>query len=525
MIAPRPAPVASLLERVTVLAAQGDTQRLVTRITHDSRTVTPGTLFVAYRGVNLDVHRYLPDAAARGASACLVERPLSELAAQGLLTPGPVYLCVDNARAARAQAAAALWGHPSEALIVVGVTGTDGKTTTCTLLEGMLAAAGRRPGLVTTVTARIAGAEADTGLHVTTPEPEELQRYLAQMVASGCDTAIVETTSHGLAQHRVDAVAFDVAVFTNITREALDYHQTFEAYLTAKSRLFEMLTETPAKPGQIRTAVLNADDPAYQRLAAIPVPRIITYGIDEPADFRAERVSSDPAGGIVVAAQTPAGPAQWRSPLVGAFNAANLLAAAAAAHALGCPPESWTAGAAAVSGVPGRMEIVNTNGEFTAIVDFAHTPNGLRAALEASRELAGSGGRVVAVFGCAGLRDPGKREPMGRTAGELADVIVLTSEDPRTEDPARIAAQIRRGVMAAGPRDPESLTVLPDRMEAIRRAVELARPGDVVLVCGKGHERSMCFGDVEYPWDDRSALRAALSGEAYGALPTAPGSC
>jgi UDP-N-acetylmuramoyl-L-alanyl-D-glutamate--2,6-diaminopimelate ligase len=381
----------------------------------------------------------------------------------------------------------------------------------------MLRAAGRRAGVVTTVGARIGGVEAYTGLHVTTSDPEDVQRYLAEMVRAGCDTAILESTSHGLAQYRVDAVAFDVAVFTNVTREALDYHGTFQAYVDAKARLFEMLLNAPQKE-IVKTGVMNADDPSYPRFLAVGVPRVVTFGLQQPADFRATSVWSTPSGTVSLDAETPAGAVRFDSSLVGTFNAANILAAAGAAHALGCPPAAWQAGAATVGTVPGRMESIRAGQQFAAYVDFAHTPNGLRVALEAARQLAGPA-RVLVVFGCAGLRDAGKRELMGAVAGELADVIVLTAEDPRTETIDQINDAIARGVDASGDRR-QLLLRVDDRMEAIRTAVTAARSGDVVLVCGKGHEQSMCFGETEYPWDDRVALRAALAGERYGDLPT-----
>jgi UDP-N-acetylmuramoyl-L-alanyl-D-glutamate--2,6-diaminopimelate ligase len=515
-----PKPLRQLLADVAWQNLSGDPDVAIAGMTHDSRAVLPGVLFVAYQGVTQDVHRYIPDAVARGAAAVLVERPVAELTAELGALPSATYIQVGDARLARGLMAAALWDHPSRHLAVVGVTGTDGKTTTATLAHAMLQAAGRRAGLITTVSARIGSEELDTGLHVTTPEAEDLQAYLAAMLAQGSDSAVVEVTSHGLAQHRVAGVAFDVAVLTNITHEALEYHGTFEAYRQAKAMLFHALAASPRKPGLPKTSVLNRADPAAEWLSRIPVDQVRTYNVSGFADYCAEGLRHTPAG-LSFTAATPLGRLSVRSPLLGSYNAANILAAMAASAVLGAGPEAWSAAAAAVEAIPGRMERVDEGQAFTAIVDFAHTVNGLRQALSALRELAAPGGRVLCVFGCAGLRDATKRPLMGRVAGELADITVVTAEDPRTEDLSAILAATVDGLRSTGAREGESYHQVPDRFEAITLATRLARPGDVVIVCGKGHEQSMCFGGTEHPWDDREALRAALGGRRYGALPTA----
>lgn len=514
-----PAPLRTLLADVDVVATDGDLDVVVSRLTYDSRLVTPGTLFVAYAGVYEDVHRYLPDAMARGAAAAIVERAPGALRAElGLTAPMPLVQVAD-ARRARALVAAALYRHPSRHLAVVGVTGTDGKTTTSTLIHAMLRAAGRRAGLVSTVAAHIGDAAVDTGLHVTTPDPEDLQAFLAAMHDHGAEVAVLEVTSHGLAQHRVTGVKFDIAVITNVTHESLEYHGTFEAYTEAKAMLFHMLAETPPFPGVEKTAVLNAGDPAFPRFRMIPVARQLTYSLTGPADFRARDLRHS-VRGLELTADTPVGPVEVRSPLVGHYNAANILAAMAAAHALGLDADAWRAGVAAVTGIPGRMQPIDGGQPFLALVDFAHTPNALRAALATARELVGPMGRVIAVFGCAGLRDPAKRGDMGRVAAAMADLTLVTAEDPRTEDPAAIIDQIARGLVDGGGLEGETFWREPDRGTAIGRACAAAEPPDVVIVCGKGHEQSMCFGTIEYPWDDRDAVRAALAGEPYGALPT-----
>ena len=529
------ATLASLLADVEILEAVGDLGVSIASITHDSRRVGPGTLFVAYRGVNLDVHRYLPDAFARGAAAALVERPIAELRSELQLPEDAVLVRAPEVRRARALAASTLYGHPSRDMIVVGVTGTDGKTTTSTLLHAMLTAAGRRVGLISTVAARVGQDALDTGLHVTTPEAEDVQRYLALMREAGTEIAVLETTSHGLHQHRVTGVDFDLAVLTNITREALEYHGSFEAYREAKAELFRMVAAGGEKAGVRPCAVLNADDPSYALLSSIPVARQLSYGLEAEADLRAEALESGPRG-LRFRALTPAGAIEIRSRLGGRYNAANILAAMAAAQALGAPLAALAAGAAGLAGVPGRMEPVEAGQPFRAIVDFAHTPNALDAALTAARELAGPEGRVIAVFGCAGLRDPSKRAAMGRVAARRAELSLITAEDPRTEDLDAIIDAVARGLLAQGARELPNADVLPegarpprqpvfwrepDRFEAIRLACAAAREGDVLMLCGKGHEQSMCFGDVEYPWDDRSALHAALLGQSYGQLPGA----
>jgi UDP-N-acetylmuramoyl-L-alanyl-D-glutamate--2,6-diaminopimelate ligase len=553
-----------------VLAVVGDDSTPIAHLTYDSRQVRPGSAFVAYAGVHENVHDYIPDAVARGATVVVAEeqfdvltarlttgthaaQPTDSLSAGATSPPDlPVLVRVPDARLARGWMAARLHGHPSRSLTVVGVTGTDGKTTTATLIHAIAQAAGLTAGLITTVGARIGDTTLDTGLHVTTPEPEELQAYLAAIRDAGAEVAVLEVTSHALVQHRVAGVDFDIAVVTNITREALELHGTFDAYVDAKALLFEALTPkgrtSPRSASQVDstdsamdvnsrmpprskppivsnpTAVLNACDPSFDRLTGVHAARQVAYAAladcAAGADFTAHNVTAD-LHGIEFTLEAPGVKVQLKSPLVGEYNVANILAAVAAGAALGAPPEAWQRGVAIVSGVPGRMETVQA-GDFLAMVDFAHTPNALRAALSAARTLTANRGRVIAVFGCAGLRDPGKRDLMGRVAGELADFTVVTAEDPRSERFEDIAARIAMGLIAAGRRETEGYSVVADRGQAILEAVRRAEHGDVVLVCGKGHERSMAFGDTEFPWDDRDALRAALRGSALGGLPTSP---
>ncbi len=478
-------------------------QVAITGITKDSRMVTPGALFVAYHGVENDLHRFIPDAIARGAAAIVCEDARWRAGETGRIP----CLVTPNGRQAFAYLCAAWHDYPGRSLIVVGVTGTDGKTTTSNLIYHVLRAAGLKAGIISTVNAVIGDRALDTGLHTTTPDADDVQGYLAQMRDAGLTHCVLEVTSHGLAQYRVDGVGFDVAVITNITHEHLDLHGSREAYRAAKGRLFEMAGNSRQmdKMGVIPTAVLNADDAfSFEYLRAIPIARHMVYSArTEAGEVRARSVTHAPDG-LRVTVSTPRGEMTIRSRLIGDFNVSNILAAVSAALALDVPDKAIQAGIAAMPGVPGRMERISLGQPFTAIVDFAHTPNALEQALRTLRPL--TAGRLIVVFGCAGERDKFKRPMMGRAAGQYADVIVLTAEDPRRESPDAIIDQIAAGI------DNPSAQVLrvPDRGEAIRAACALAKAGDIVVSCGKGHEQSMCFGTTETPWDDREAMRRAI---------------
>ncbi|MEA3395951.1 MAG: UDP-N-acetylmuramoyl-L-alanyl-D-glutamate--2,6-diaminopimelate ligase [Chloroflexota bacterium] len=490
----------------------------VTGISDDSRQVRAGTLFVAVPGVAVDGQRFIPQALEAGAAAIVGERPAEELP----LPPDFPYAQVPDAREALGWLHAAWRGFPSRKMTLVGVTGTDGKTTTTNLLYAMLKIAGCDVGMISTVNARIGERVCDTGLHTTTPPSGEVQRYLAEMAAAGMTHAVLEATSHGLAQQRLAGCDFDVAVLTNITHEHLDYHGTLAAYREAKESLFQGLLKSYRKPDAPKVAVFNADDPgSYAYLRSIPVQRQVIYGLGSgAADVTAQDIRFSPAG-LHFTLDSPWGRADIRSALVGTFNVSNILAAASAALALGVTPEMAAEAVAAFQGVPGRMERIDAGQPCTAIVDFAHTPNALRRALETARQIIASTGRVIVVFGCAGLRDREKRQLMGEVAAECADLTVITAEDPRAESLAAIMAETAAALSAGGRREGADFWRVPDRGVAILHAVELARPGDVVIACGKGHEQSMCFGVQEYPWDDRRAMRRALRGETLDTLPTA----
>ncbi len=492
-------PLSDLIAALPSAHVEGYADLAVEDIVFDSRRVRPGSLFVAYRGVATDGHDYIPQAMARGAVAVVAERP-----AAGLAVP---LVVVPDGREALAYLSAAWYGFPARHMTIVGITGTDGKTTTCNLLHTILVAAGRRAGLVTTVNAVIGDRVLDTGLHTTTPDAPEVQRYLAEMVAAGLEIAVLETTSHGLAQHRVAACDYDLAVVTNVTHEHLDIHGSLEAYQQAKATLFRHLMAGYRKPGISKVAVINADDDSYRYLRPIPADHHLVYSIGRDTDVAAvnlRRLPSDTRFTV----RSPAGEFELRTVLVGDFNVSNILAATTAVLALGLPVEAIQRGVWAMKGVVGRMERIDEGQDFTAIVDFAHTPNALQRALETARTLTDS--RVLAVFGCAGERDVAKRPWMGEISARLADVTVMTAEDPRTESLEAILAEMAHGAEKAGAVEGRSYFRVPDRAEAIQFAVDLAQPGDLVIACGKGHEQSMCFGTVETPWSEHAAMRAAL---------------
>ncbi|RME49261.1 MAG: UDP-N-acetylmuramoyl-L-alanyl-D-glutamate--2,6-diaminopimelate ligase, partial [Caldilineae bacterium] len=424
--------LASLLSSLPRFTLTGPPNPTLTALTADSRRVRPGSLFVAYRGVQVDGHRFLPDALARGAVAVVVEGETP------IAVPETVTLLrVPDGREALAHLAAAWYDHPSRRMTLAGITGTDGKTTTTNLCYHILRRAGRKVGMVSTVNAVIGDEVLETGLHTTTPNALDVQRYLAQMADAGTEICLLEVTSHGLAHHRVTGCDFDYALVTNITHEHLDLHGSREAYRRAKARLFQMAR---------RAAILNADDESFPFLQSHIDPALprLTYGIEQPAGLRATGITSQPdatrfrvaLGGRSRAVQTP---------LAGAFNVSNVLAALAlTVEMLGVDAEVALDALRDFPGVPGRMERVDAGQPFTAIVDFAHTPNALRRALETVRAL--TGGRVIAIFGCAGRRDVEKRAMMGRVAAELADITILTAEDPRTEDLEAIIAATARAM-------------------------------------------------------------------------------
>jgi UDP-N-acetylmuramoyl-L-alanyl-D-glutamate--2,6-diaminopimelate ligase len=455
----------------------------VADLAHDARAVGPGTLFFCVPGFKVDGHDFAPRAVERGAVALVVERPLAL---------GVPEVVVPSARAAMAPAAAAFHRDPTARLDVVGVTGTNGKTTTAFLVRGLLQAAGRQTGLLGTVTSVIGGEERPVVR--TTPEAIELQRDFAEMVAGGDVACAMEVSSHALALHRADAIHWAVAIFTNLSRDHLDFHPTMEDYFVAKRRLFE---------AGARTAVVNVDD-AYGRRLADDLDDPVTFGIDS-ADAALHATDVEIA---LTGSRFRVGALELRTPLPGRFNVLNVLGAVAAARALGVADDVIAEALSNAGRVPGRFEPVDAGQPFAVLVDYAHTPDSLENVLRAAREL--TDGRVIVVFGAGGDRDRGKRPLMGRAARALADRVVVTSDNPRSEDPEAIIAQVLDGT-GEGP----EVEAVVDRREAIARAVELAGAGDVVVIAGKGHEQGQEFEDGrKLPFDDVTVAREALTSEA-----------
>lgn len=485
----------------------------LTAIVEHSDYVKPGACFVARVRTGTDGHPFIAKAIKRGARLILGQHNPAEL---GIDLSDVPYLQTEDTAVAEAWLSAAWYGFPSHELVMIGITGTDGKTTTTNLLFTILRQAGLRAGMLSTIKAAIGDQQEPLALHVTTPEAPVVQRYLRRMVRAGVTHCVLEATSHGLAQDRVAAIDFDLALVTNITHEHLDYHGDYEGYFAAKEKLFRGLAVGQSEEGEsgvVRCAILNRDDASYDRLAVIPVARQLSYGLNLPADVTAEKIdygSHDTHFELRLPSLPDGHPVS--AELVGRFNLYNMLAAAAAAWALDIPPEAIARGLAAVDGLEGRMERIDRGQPFQVVVDFAHTPNALEQAIAAGRDMieAGSDGRVIAVFGSAGKRDVEKRRLMAHISARDADLTVLTAEDPRTEALDDILAMMARGCESQGGVEGDSFWRVPDRGRAIYFALDLARPGDVVLICGKGHEQSMCFGTVEYPWDDVAAAEVAL---------------
>ena len=502
-----------LIREVPGISQNGPPLLEVKAVSADSRQIESGSLFVAIQGSTDDGHQYLAHAEQAGAVAAVGQEPAPELEIP--------YLQVEDSRLGYAHLAAAWHGVPAREMVMIGITGTDGKTTTAMLIFDILRRAELAVGMISTVSAKIGGETLDTGLHVTTPDPMDLQALLRQMADGGLTHCVLETTSHGLAQHRVAACEFDVGVVTNITHEHLDFHGSCEAYREAKGRLISSLSHTFAKPGvPEKSAVLNLDDESYAYLEPLAQIRKIAYGFDSNADVRGSALESD-SDGIRLTIESGGQTAKFETSMIGSYNAANVLAAyATAVDGLGIDPDVAGSALSDFEGVSGRMEKIDLGQNFLALVDFAHTPNALKQALTAARSL--TDGQVISVFGSAGLRDQAKRKMMAEISAELADLSILTAEDPRTEPLEDILEEMAKGALSKGGREDATFWRVPDRGDALRRAIELAKPGDLVIACGKGHEQSMCFGETEYPWDERVAMRAALAEHLGAPGPTMP---
>jgi UDP-N-acetylmuramoyl-L-alanyl-D-glutamate--2,6-diaminopimelate ligase len=479
-----------LADLLSGLPVHGDPARgvPVTGLSYDTRTVQPGNVFVALKGTRQDSHDRLDEAIAKGASAVVVD----EAWLRDHPAPAVPTAAVPDTRQALALLAARFHGHPSRDLTVIGVTGTNGKTTTTHLIEAILQGAGRTTGLIGTLGSRFAGGKVETGY--TTPQAPELQALFAQMQRVGVEAAVMEVSSIALDQGRVAQTAFDVGVFTNLTVDHLDYHGTMEAYAAAKALLFEQLPATG-------TAVLNRDDPACDRFLVGPARKLTYSATGQPADLMAHDLYLH-AGGSRWCLVTPEGSAEVVMRLPGSFNVSNALAAAGVGMALGLSPEAIARGLNQVGGVPGRVEVVtDPNHPFTVLVDYAHTPDGLENVLKTARAFTRN--RLIVVFGCGGDRDATKRPEMGRIASTLADEVFLTSDNPRSEDPLAIMGAVQAGMTRDG-------VAIADRAAAIRAAIDRARPGDVVVIAGKGHETTQTIGTQVLPFDDRQVARSYL---------------
>ncbi len=467
----------------------------ISGIQYDSRLVRKGDLFAALRGGDDDGHRFVPAAIASGAAAILVERDTEAKVPQ---------LVASQSRAALARCAATFYGHPSRELTTIGVTGTDGKTTTSHLIDHVLRRSGHVTGMIGTVGITIGRQRSDELPHQTTPESNLVQGYLREMADAGCDTAIIEATSHGLAMNRLDGVEFDIAAVTNITREHLEYHGTIERYRAAKAIL---LQRAAARQGVV---VVNADDAGTSAVLSSAtgahITRYSAAGRDAGIVARNVVLGIDATtfDAVVDGVSYPVG-----LPLIGDFNVANALCAIGVCRAAGVAVSDIVAALSDVDGVPGRLNRVAEGQPFAVIVDYAHTPESLRKVLSLLRGLR-AGGRLIVVSGSAGERDTGKRPLQGAVCAGIADISIFTNEDPRHEDADRIIREIEAGALAAGGIAGESVFSITDRREAIERAMMLAAPGDTVLLAGKGHERSIIIGHEHMPWDEAAVARDAL---------------
>jgi UDP-N-acetylmuramoyl-L-alanyl-D-glutamate--2,6-diaminopimelate ligase len=486
-----------LIRSLDAIEARGAMDLDIMDISYHSRRVEEGSLFVAIPGTKQDGHHFIEEVIARGARAVIVEQMPSR-------PPDIPLVVVKDARKALAQVSAEFFSHPSRELRLVGITGTNGKTTTSYLIESIIKAAGNEVGVIGTINYRMKGKEQPAP--TTTPQSYDLQQLLREMVTAGVGYVVMEVSSHALDQDRVRACHFDVGIFTNISPEHLDYHEDMERYFAAKKRLFhEFLPESEKDPW----AILNLDDPLLRDLEKELAPgRQMTYGLDQGAVTAPKREIS--LQGIQATLATPAGFMEIETALIGEYNLYNIMAAAAVGIALGIPPEAITRGIKDLAQVPGRMERVNA-GRPWVLVDYAHKPEALEKSIREVKRLAT--GRVIVVFGCGGDRDRSKRAPMGRIATAGSDLAIITSDNPRTEEPLKIIEEIEQGAREVSP---DRYLVIPDRREAIKQAIVLAGEEDCVLITGKGHEQYQIIGEERRPFDDREEARLALATRGTG---------
>lgn len=538
-----------LLADLPAAQVSGSTDIEISSIAYDSRAVQPGGLFVAINGFHTDGRAFIPQALARGAAA-IVQSGTGDLELGTRNSPdsqspaphpqSPTMIEVQNTRTALAPIAAAFYGHPGAAMRVIGITGTDGKTTTTFLTSAVLEASGRGTGMIGTVDFKVGARQWANETRQSTPEAPEVQALLREMADAGCGYAVVEATSHALSArwNRLGGCAFDVALLTNVTHEHLDFHGSVEQYRRDKARLFEMLGETmndERRPmngerdslhpssfivdrlKQRKIAIVNADDPHHRMfLDAAPAgAERLTYAVNSPADLRAYDLASS-AAGLRFRVETPWGGARLNLQLTGDFNVSNALAALAVGLAEGLPIDGCVAALEAIPGVRGRMERIDQGQPFTVLVDYAHTPGAFEKLMSITRPL--TSGQLIAVFGSAGERDREKRPIQGAVAARFCDLVVLTDEDPRLEDRDAIIDEIAEGVRRANQSQEKRCAYMqiPDRPGAIRAAFAQACPGDIVLLLGKGHESCIIYGDTKTPWDEAGEARAALRELGFG---------
>jgi UDP-N-acetylmuramyl-tripeptide synthetase len=469
----------------------GDADIEITGLAYDSRSVGPGELFVCVKGLVENGHDYIRQALVRGAVAVVVE--------EGYMAPHqpPCVVAVPNTRQALAYLANTFYGHPSSQLRLIGITGTNGKTTTSYLITSILRAAGYKVGLIGTISYAIGQRLLPASR--TTPESLDLQRLLREMVDAGMEYAVLEVSSHSLELERVSGCRFACAVFTNISQDHLDFHPSLADYVAAKQKLFRQLDETAC-------AVINMDDAHAEQMADATVARVTGYGIKQPAQLAVEEYKSS-LEGISATLNTPKGRFALHSPLVGEYNLYNILAAVGVALDQGLEQEAIRRGIASLKQVPGRFEAVNCRQGFGVIVDYAHTDDALLNLLTVANKLCA--GRLITVFGCGGERDADKRPKMGKVAAALSDFSIITSDNPRNEDPMQIIHQVEKGILGAGKNSSDYL-VCPDRFWAIQQAINMAKPGDLVVIAGKGHENYQILADKSIPFDDREVARQLL---------------
>ena len=478
----------------------GDAQTEITSIERDSRRAREGTLFACIVGAHVDAHSFIPDVARAGARAVLTERASVDV------PTGVAVLYVPNLEKALDTIVPFFYGYPARSMRVVGITGTNGKTTTSYLVRAILRHAGRRVGLIGTIQAMIEDEVLPTSN--TTPDIIVLQQMLAEMRTRGMDAVVMEVSSHALALGRVAGIEFDTAVFTNLTQDHLDFHKTMENYARAKAHLFELVSAPGAKEG--KTAVLNADDAASETMRAYTRCPIITYGVDHSADLTAQDVQLACDGMELTLMHGGKRLFHLHTGITGLFNVHNVLAAVGASLAEHVAATDIAAALTAFTGVPGRFELVREGQDFAVIVDYAHTPDGMENVLRTARAV--TKGRIIAVFGCGGDRDRTKRPIMGRIGAEMADIAILTSDNPRTEDPAAIVDEVERGVLPVIGDKPYEKIV--DRRTAIFHAIGRAQAGDTVVILGKGHETYQILKDGTIHFDDREQAREAIRSRA-----------